>query len=361
VKRGLLSIILGILIIGTVSAASPVTLDAEIIKNEINSKEAALFTLHINNNERVPNQYLLSAPLTKWDVTFSDYVVRVPPESTRSIDLRMAPPMDSIEGTYAIYIKAQSTKNQDLANFNYVQAHINEVIEDDLAAISISEKVMDGWIVDSYQFTIENTGTAEYSGSQVDYFSELEFLLLDSLNSHDVEDYGDDKKVSWNYNLAPGESVVISYSVSYVPMLVSGVLLSGAILAFLYFYLNKFNLTKSARRGKETISIKLAVSNKTNSEQENVRVEDFVPKPLKLVRNFGTAVPSQIISTKSGTRLVWKFDSFAPQEERMLSYELKSELHVIGKLQLPQAKLTQRKGQKLLSKVFSGKIKLIGR
>jgi len=361
VKRGLLSIILGILVIGTVSAASPITLDAEIIKNEINSKEAALFTLHLNNNERTPNQYLLSAPLTKWDVTFSDYVVRVPPMSTRSVDLRMAPPMDSAEGTYAIYIKAQSTKDQDLSNFDYVQVHINEVIEDDLAEISISEEVIDGWLVDNYQFTIENTGTVEYSGSQVDYFSELEFLLLDSLNSHDVEDYGDDKKVTWNYNIAPGESVVISYSVSYVPMLVSGVLLGGAILAFLYFYLNRFNLTKSARRGKETISIKLAVSNKTNSEQENVRVEDFIPKPLKLVRNFGTAVPSQIISTKSGTRVVWKFDSFAPQEERMLSYELKSELHIIGKLQLPQAKLTQKKGQKLLAKVFSGKIKIIGR
>jgi len=82
---------------------------------------------------------------------------------------------------------------------------------------------------------------------------------------------------------------------------------------------------------------------------------------FKLVKNFGTVVPSQIISTKSGTRLIWKFDSFAPQEERMLSYELKSEIHVIGKLQLPQAKLLQRKGKQVLSKVFSGKIKIVGR
>ena len=171
------------LVIGTVSAASSVTLDAEIVKNEINSKEAAIFTLHLNNNERSPNQYLLSAPLTKWDVTFSDYVVRVPPTSTRSVDLRMAPPMDSVEGTYAIYIKAQSTQDSDISNFNYVQVHINEVIEDELAKISISEEVIDGWIVDSYSFNIENTGSVEYSGNQVDYFSELEFLLLDSLNS----------------------------------------------------------------------------------------------------------------------------------------------------------------------------------
>ena len=109
-KRGLLSIILGILIIGTVSAASPVTLDAEIIKNEINSKEAALFTLHINNNERVPNQYLLSAPLTKWDVTFSDYVVRVPPESTRSIDLRMAPQWTRLKGLTQFILKRNLQK-----------------------------------------------------------------------------------------------------------------------------------------------------------------------------------------------------------------------------------------------------------
>ncbi len=347
--------------IATVSAASSVTLDAEIADNEINSREAATFELHINNNERTPNQYLLSAPLTKWDVTFSDYIVRVPPHSTRSVDLRMAPPMNSMEGTYAIYIKAQDTSDQANSNFNYVQVKINEVINDAVKEISISEEVTDGWLVDTYKFTIENTGTLPYEGSQVDYFSELEYLLLDSTNNHGVENYGSDKKVTWDYLLEPRDSIQIAYTVSFVPILISGILLTSAIIAFLYFYLNRFNLTKTARRGKETISIKLGVSNKTNSEQETVRIEDFIPKPLKLVRQFGTAVPSQIISTKSGTRLIWKFDSLAPQEERMLSYELKSELHVIGKLQLPQAKLTQKKGGKLLSKVFSGKVELVGR
>ena len=360
-KRSYLAIIIGILIIGTVSAASPITLDAEVIENEISSNEAAIFKLNINNNNYFSGQFLLSAPLTNWDVTFSDYIIYIPPRSSTSVDLRAAPPMDSVEGTYALYIKAQSTENSDISNFDYVHVIIDEIVTESFSDVSISEEVMDGWMIDTYSFTIENTGTLIYSGKHIDYFSELEYLLLDSLNDRSVEDYGKDKKVSWEYSLDPNESVTISYSVSYIPVLISGMLLSAALFAFLYFYLNRFNLTKSAQRGKETIRVKLSVLNKTNSEQANIRIEDFVPKPFKLVKNFGTVVPSQIISTKSGTRLIWKFETFAPQEERMLSYELKSEIHVIGKLQLPQAKLLQRKGKQVLSKVFSGKIKIIGR
>ena len=347
--------------IGTVSAASPITLDAEVIKNEISSNEAAIFILNVNNNQGFSDQFLLSAPLTNWVVTFSDYIVYIPSHSSISVNLRAAPPMDSGEGTYALYIKVQSTKNSEISNFDYVHAIIDEIVTENFSEVSISEEVRDGWMIDTYSFTIENTGTLTYLGSHVDYFSELDYLLLDSLNDRSVEDYGKDKKVSWEYSLEPNESVTISYSVSYIPVLISGTLLSAAIFAFLYFYLNRFNLTKSARQGKETIRVKLAISNKTNSEQDNIRVEDFIPKPFKLVKKFGTVVPAQIISTKSGTRLIWKFDSFAPQEERMLSYELKSEIHVIGNLQLPQAKLLQRKGKQVLSKVFSGEIKVVGR
>jgi hypothetical protein len=347
--------------ISTVSAASPIALDAEVIKNEISSNEAASFTLNVNNNQGFSDQFLLSAPLTNWDVTFSDYIIYIPRYSSISVDLRAAPPMDSIEGTYALYIKVQSTENSNISNFDYVHVIIDEIVTESFSNVSISEEVVNGWIIDTYSFTIENIGTLTYLGSHVDYFSELEYLLLDSSNDRSVEDYGKDKRVSWEYSIEPNESVTISYSVSYIPVLISGTLLSAAIFAFLYFYLNRFNLTKSARRGKETIRVKLAISNKTNSEQDHIRIEDFIPKPFKLVKNFGTVVPSQIISTKSGTRLIWKFDSFAPQEERMLSYELKSEIHVIGNLQLPQAKLLQRKGKQILSKVFSGKIKIVGR
>ena len=69
----------------------------------------------------------------------------------------------------------------------------------------------------------------------------------------------------------------------------------------------------------------------------------------------------QIISKRKGTRLVWKFDSLAPKEERLLSYEIKSKIHVIGKLNIPQASLVQTKSGKKISKIFSGKLNLTGK
>ena len=102
--------------------------------------------------------------------------------------------------------------------------------------------------------------------------------------------------------------------------------------------------------------VNVSIRNNTNNEMKNVKVEDMIPKPLTLVRDFGTVIPNSLVNRKNGTKLVWKFATLAPKEEMILTYQVKSSMHVIGNLQLPQAKLTQGD-----NKVFSGNVKIIGK
>ena len=347
--------------ISSAFAVSPVILDSYPIDNQINSREAATFEVSIINNRNEPSEFLMSAPLSKWDATFSDYTVKVGPKTTKTINLRLAPPMDSNEGKYAIFIKATDIKNIDNYAYNYAQVDIIEKIRDEKREVTISESVNKSILIHNYKFNIENTGNVEYIDSYTDYLSELEYFLFSSSNVYSVEEYGKDKKIIFEYGLSPGERIDINYSINYTKIyLIIALILSG-FGGFLYYYLTRFKLEKSLSKNKDTFSIKLKLTNKSKVEQNNVIVEDFIPMPLALIKNFGTAIPDQIISKRKGTRLVWKFDSLAPKEERLLSYEIKSKIHVIGKLNIPQASLVQTKSGKKISKIFSGKLNLTGK
>ncbi len=357
-KRFLVSLL--VLLIPISFALSPIIIDAVSINDEIKSNEAAVFNLTLINNQNVADDFIINAPFSKWDITFSDYFVTIPAKSSELISVRLAPPMFTSEGRYAIFIKAQSQNSLDISNYNYIHVTVTEEIRPEMADSSreviISEEVSESWLRSSYSFTIDNTGTVLYEDSWTDIFSQLEIFLLESNLEYDVEEYGKDRLVSWSYAIEPGESIIINYSVSYVPVLLGFLLLLGASGLFVYHYKNKFNISKTLTRRKSSILIQLSVKNNTNVEQKNVRVEDVVPHPLKVVREFGTVVPSQIVRGKNGTQLVWKFGSLAPKEERLISYEVRSEIHILGRLQLPQARLTQGK-----VKLFSGKTQITGK
>jgi len=347
--------------LSSVYALSPIILDTNPIDNSINSREAATFEVTIINNMNVPKSFLMSAPLSKWDVTFSDYTVRVAPKDTKTINMRLAPPMSSNEGKYAIFIKATDIDDLELSAYNYALVDITDVVTDDNREVTINESVTKSFFTHNYNFLIKNTGNVRYTDTYIDYLSELEYFLFFSNNVYEVDQYGKDRAIKFDYGLDPNETIEINYSINYSKIYLIIFLITGAFIGFLYYYLSRFKLEKSLGKNKDTFSIMLKITNKSKVEQTGLVVEDFIPMPLTLIKNFGTAIPDQIISSKKGTKLIWKFDSLAPKEERLLSYEIKSKIHVIGKLNIPQASLTQKKSGKQLSKIFSGKLDLIGK
>lgn len=358
-RKGLLLILVFLVTISSAFAISPIVLDSEPIKTEIAPEDSATFKITIINNQNVRDTFRLTAPHSTWDITFSDYIIEVPAKGTRELTVRLSPPMQTTDGKYAVYLKAHSIKNLDITNNEYVHVTVKSpdvAPTEDIREISVTEDSSEGFFGKSYSFDITNTGNVLYSDEWEQIISSFDLSLINSNLEYSTEEYGDDSKISWPIDLNPGEVMTITYSISYFPVFIGGILLLLAVFLFTTNYLNKFSVTKELKKGADSILVSVSIKNRTNAEMKNVKLEDMIPKPLKLVRDFGTVIPNSIVNQKNGTKVTWKFDLLAPKEEIVLTYQVKSSMHVLGNIQLPQSRLTQDKNI-----VYSGNVKIIGK
>ena len=138
--------------------------------------------------------------------------------------------------------------------------------------------------------------------------------------------------------------------------MVAFILLALALAMLGVYYSTPYKLVKSVtvhKKGKDKfIGIQLALKNKTGKKQKNITLEDYVPVPLVVSREFGTMSPTAIRKQKDKLALTWKFEELQPKEERMLSYKMKSKLEVDGKIGIPAANVNQKTGKKKIQ-IFS--------
>ena len=359
-RKGLLAVLVFLVAISSAYAISPLVIDSEPVKTDIQPSESALFKITLINNQNNRDTFALTAPLSTWDISFSDYIVDVPAQSSEEVTVRLSPPMQIRDGKYAVFLKAHSTNDPSIKNHEYVHVSVKspEVIEEteDIREISVTEESSEGLFGKSYSFNITNSGNVLYSDTWEQIVSSFDLSILRSNLDYEAKEYGDDHKISWSIDLEPKETMTITYSISYFPVFLGGILLLLASFLFITNYLNKFSVTKELKKGADSILVSVSIKNRTNTEMKNVKLEDMVPKPLKLVKDFGTVAPSSIVNAKNGTKIVWKFDVLAPKEELIINYQVKSSMHVLGNIQLPQARLTQDKNT-----TYSGNVKIIGK
>ncbi len=149
-------------------------------------------------------------------------------------------------------------------------------------------------------------------------------------------------EASWPYSLPAGASITFVYTISFMPLLA----LLIAILLLLYvgfWYLGQgLMISKELVHGERALKVKLNVKNNSTKPQRNIIVEDSIPTPLTLVREFATLHPTAIKKSDGAVKLLWKFDVIWPHEEKVLTYNLKSSLAISGTVLLPAAKIRKK-------------------
>jgi len=362
-----------LIIVSTASALSPITIEVNESKDTIRSDESANFILYITNNQEFKDEFYVSTPRSNWDMAFEDYYILINSKSVANTKLRASPPINAPPGKYALYLEVKSASNPKVVEYRYLHVYITDSIkliepepEQPITELTvIEEESTDTWLKHSYTVLLNNTGETNIEDAWTDTFTELELFLLSSEPEYSmILDYGKNKKVAWAYSLAPGDTLRISYSVSFVPLLVAGILVSGSLILFGFYYNSSFKLRKSVissrKKGHRSLKVEIIVCNKTGRPQKNVIVEDYVPVPFNVLKKFSTIEPDLISKSGNYVKLKWKFPELAPKDERVLSYELQSKIRVIGSVTLPQAILTQKIGGKE-RQAFSGVINIIGK
>jgi len=227
--------------------------------------------------------------------------------------------------------------------------------------LAISQDIDKGVLTTKYKVTITNVGNAQSDEQWSTVMHCMKRFLISSSKEPTVDvDPGKTATFIWPIVLAPGESTVINYQISYAPVLALIIAILFMIYVFAWYFRKEFTLTKQAQTKKGHLEVKLIIKNNTSEIQHDVIVEDKVPTPLKLVKEFGTQAPTAIKKEAGAVKMIWKFRHFGPFEERILTYGLKSSLGIVGLIILPAAVL-KAKVDKTLKRFYSNTFTIKGR
>lgn len=373
--RSLVILISFLTIFSAALAVPPITLEIEGLDDTIASDESSTFFLSINNNQDFSDAFYVTAPRSQWDISFENYYLQIGPGQTKTTVVRVTPPLTVPVGKYGIYFEVKSGSDPSIMEYRYVHINVDEtlapppVIETELpepiTELTVTEgEATETFFKKSYSVLLENTGETVIEDSWEATFTELETLLLTSEPEKSmVSDYGDRKRVAWTYVLSPGESLTISYVVSYYPILIALGLIGLALIIFGFYYSSAFKLSKTLTKSKvndKVLRVEIVVTNKTRRVKRGVVIEDYIPVPFDIVKQFDTIEPDSITKHGSYLKVKWKMPEIAPKEERILSYSIKSRLKVVGTITLPQALLTYKRG-KGKSTAYSGALNVVGK
>lgn len=212
--------------------------------------------------------------------------------------------------------------------------------------IFVQKVLKKGIISKTYIITLENKGNLAVDDFYIEKIPSWKRLFLSTNPKADIDKVGKESRITWFYSLAPTEKTSVTYTVSYLPILIILIILGVVAYGLSGRYTREFVLKKSIVKEGKDLKVKVSVKNVSSKQITNVTVSDFIPTPLKLVKEFGTLNPNVIKKEDGAVKVIWKFDVIYPNEERLLVYGLKTALGIVGTASLPAAELRFKKEDK---------------
>ena len=234
---------------------------------------------------------------------------------------------------------------------------IVKVISQEIEIISLTPKFttklteVSSFLKTTKKILVKNTGNVKNTQDVVQSISFWQNLFTKSKAKLVLKN--GQKDLVWKVTLAPNESTTLTYVHNYrFPFYGIIVLI---LLFFLYVYTKApVTLTKTSTTAKQDatlsdLKITLQLKNVTKKTLKNVEVVDLVPGIADIEKSLdlGTLKPHEIKHTKKGTLVKWKLAEIDAQEDRLITYKVRSKLRILGTLKLPRAKvLYGKKGKR---------------
>ena len=197
----------------------------------------------------------------------------------------------------------------------------------------------------------------------------------------------DSKKGRWNVakvktgmfmrtNFEPGSEIILNPNVSKTFVITTNhrilltipliVLIIAGIAVIHYLMRSPIRIRKTAKvtrvtdNGISSFKIFVHIKNASKRTYENITITDTLATPARLLADSSPAVvrPNSIYHDGQKSIVKWKIKKLEPLEERILTYQTKIKIAIVGDIILPSVhvKYYTKKGLKILTK--SKKIKL---
>jgi len=222
-------------------------------------------------------------------------------------------------------------------------------------AVKASVTKTKGFLGTGYTVVLENIGNTEANDYYKIQIPSWQAIFLQSKIKPQIQKLESLAQVAWPFQIGVGESKVIKYQISYVPLfaLLLAILMLGYV--FGYYFRQELLITKEVIGSEKALKVRLSVKNNSGKPLQKVVIEDHVPTPLKMV---GADHKPLVTKSSDGVaKLFWKYDVLWPGEEKTITYDIKSSLNVVGSVILPPAKGWQNTGGE--KKIFASNSVLI--
>ena len=260
-------------------------------------------------------------------------------DSTKTFEFEIPPA--TLPGTYTLIItatKANKLQGAYIKDFEIIKnPNINERTERDSGFLTNTVNLMksnNGNLVVNEAFILEINGFKR---------------MFTSYNIAPTRIQ--DNNVIWEFELVPGESYSVNATTDYRALFVLLIAFGIFLGVMWYLYGRRVTIRKAVFKVKDDkggiseIKVLLHIKNRLTNLSD-VEVVDVVPNFIRPKHEFGTLQPAKMQRGSRGIRMLWHLPELLEGEERVISYEIESQLHILGKLVLPKAKVRyKRKGK----------------
>jgi hypothetical protein len=351
------------LILETIRRFGVCIYEAKLNKQKFNPGETLTIEVLLKNPSESLSQplnlqtnVLLGEEIVK---RFDDYIETIEGKTTKTIIHTFEIGKYQTPGFYMVEIllkdKFGTVVNQKKLQFNVVTINASNQPN----YLPIVKTVKSGLLVQTIEISVKNEGNVPtssfYLSEAIPTFMKVFFFPK---KEPDLEETKENRIVySWLVpSLNPGGSYIITYEIStWNAVLIAIVLIVIVVYSFASIF--SISIEKKHRiigpiTKEREITIMLEVKNRTRHEIKDVIVRDFVPGIATVVEKFDTLRPT-LRKIANGTEIVWKINSLAPGDERVLTYRIKPIVDVVGTLKLPKAYLKFMDKKKEVKKILS--------
>ncbi len=176
----------------------------------------------------------------------------------------------------------------------------------------------------------------------------------------------DGYRAEWNFVLESGETFTVKVVTNYTLTFWSTAAVIFVVVSIYQYRRKKIVVSKKVltvhkdRDGISGMKVVLHLRNRSRGTVDDIRLADVLPSLVGTdPHSFGTLHPTKVSKTALGNvKLAWHIGHLNKDEERIISYVAKSRLSIIGKLILPSAVVSYRRGNKIV-KSRSNKLTLL--
>lgn len=196
----------------------------------------------------------------------------------------------------------------------------------------------------SWEYNYYNNGTLNDTRN-VDFSVTWYNRIFTSSNIKPTYSYNMNGKtfLAWNLNIGPNQSEELTITQNYWSLIIMIMVILGLIILY-YVIRSPVVLTKKVgslntnNGGITDMKIMINIKNRTNKKIKKVSIIEFIPSIAGVDTNFeiGSLKPTKILTNnKKGTILKWNFEELNPLDERIITYNFKPKLTLVGDFTLP--------------------------